>query len=164
MYKLIILENNISGDFMIRDIMTYKIISGDVDNSFKDISLLMKENNIGFIPIKDDDKYVGVITDRDICLAIPTISNINDSIKSYVTNNIIYIDVNSDIDNALKTMGTNKVKRLLVKDKDKIIGVLSLSDILNYTNNKKIIGTYKTIFCIHDNGHSTIAEVDEFYL
>ena len=164
MYKSINLENNINGDYMIRDIMTYKIINGDIDDSFKDISLLMKKNNIGFIPIKDDDKYIGVITDRDICLALHNINNINDSIKSYITNNIIYIDVNSDINNALKTMATNKVKRLLVKNKDKIIGVLSLSDILNYTNNKNIINTYKTIFYIHDNNHSTITEIDEFYL
>ena len=164
MYRFINLENNISGDYMIRDIMTYKIISGNIDDSLKDISVLMKENNIGFIPIKDDDRYIGVITDRDICLALPTINNINDSIKSYITNNIIYIDANSDIDNALKTMGSNKVKRLLVKDKDRIIGVLSLSDILNYTNNKNIISTYKTIFYIHDNNHGTIAEIDEFYL
>lgn len=144
--------------------MTYKIISGHIDNSFKDISLLMKENNIGFIPIKDDDKYIGVITDRDICLAIPTINNINDSIKSYITNNIIYIDANSDVDNALKIMSNNKVKRLLVKDNGRISGVLSLSDILNYTSNKNIINAYKTIFYINDNNHSTIAEVDEFYL
>ena len=104
--------------------MTYNIISGKIDSSIKDISLLMKENNIGFIPIKDDDEYVGVITDRDICLSIPSISNINDSIKSYITNNIIYIDINSDIDNALKLMGSNKVKRLLVKEKDNIVGIL----------------------------------------
>ena len=149
---------------MIKEIMTYKIISSNINNSIKDISLLMKENNIGFIPIKDNDNYIGVITDRDICLALPTINNINDSIKSYITNNIIYIDVNSDIDNALKTMGSNKVKRLLVKEKDNIVGILSLSDILNYTNNKNIINTYKTIFYIHDNNQSTIAEVDEFYL
>lgn len=149
---------------MIRDIMTYNIISGSIDSSIKDISLLMKEKNIGFIPIKDDDEYVGVITDRDICLAIPTMNNVTDSVKSYITNNIVYIDVNSDIDNALKTMGSNKVKRLLVKEKDNIIGILSLSDILNYTNNKNIINTYKTIFYIHDNDHGTIAEIDEFYL
>ena len=144
--------------------MTYKIVSGNVDSSFKDISILMKENNIGFIPIKKDDEYVGVITDRDICLAIPTISNVTDNIKSYISNNVIYIDINSDIDNALKTMGSNKVKRLLVKEKDNIVGILSLSDILNYTNNKNIINTYKTIFYIHDNDHSTITEIDEFYL
>ena len=149
---------------MIREIMTYNIISGSKDNSIKDISILMKDNNIGFIPIKDDNEFIGVITDRDICLALPTINNVNDSIKSYITNNIIYIDVNSDIDAALKTMGTNKVKRLLVKEKDNTIGVLSLSDILNYTNNENIINTCKTIFYIHDNKSDYIAEIDEFYL
>lgn len=149
---------------LIRDIMTYKIISGNIYDSFKDISTLMKKNNIGFVPIKNEDEYVGVITDRDICLALPSINNINDSIKSSITNSIIYIDVNSDIDNALKTMGNNKVKRLLVKDKDRIVGILSLSDILSYTNNKNIINTYKSIFYIHDNEHSVIAEIDEFYL
>ena len=164
MYILIKLENNITGDYMIRDIMTYKIISGKKDDSIKEISLLMKENNLGFIPIKDKDDYIGVITDRDICLAIPSINNINDSVKSYITNKLIYIDVNSDIDNALKIMGDNKVKRLLVKEKDNIIGILSLSDILNYTNNKNIINTYKTIFYIHDNGKDLTLEVDEFYL
>jgi len=164
MYKIFSLENNITGDYMIRDIMTYNIISANKDSSVKDISLLMKKNNIGFIPIKDENEYIGVITDRDVCLAISTINNINDNIKSYITNNIVYIDINSDIDNALKTMASNKVKRLLVKEKDNIVGVLSLSDILNYTNNKNIINTYKTIFYIHDNDHSNIAEIDEFYL
>ena len=48
-----------------------------------------------FSEINDDGEYVGVITDRDICLALSSINNINDSIKSYITNSIIYIDVNS---------------------------------------------------------------------
>lgn len=164
MYNKNKLENNIIGDYMIREIMTYNIIIGNKDNTFKDISSLMKEHNIGFIPIKDKDEYIGVITDRDICLAIPTIDNVNDSIKSYITNNIIYVDADSDINKALNIMSNNKVKRLLVKDKDNIIGILSLSDILSYTNNNNIINTYKTIFYIHDNDHSTIAEIDEFYL
>lgn len=164
MYKKIKLENNIIGDFMIKNIMTYKIISGNTDNTFKEISTLMKDNNIGFIPIKENDKYIGVITDRDISLALSNINNINDSIKSYITNNIIYIDINDSIDDALKLMRNNKIKRLMVKEKDNIVGILSLSDILNYTNNPNIINTYKTIFYIHDNHRSFIAEVDEFYL
>ena len=149
---------------MIREIITYNIISGNINSSIKDISKLMKENNIGIIPIKDKNKYIGVITDRDICLALPTINNINDSIKSYITNNIICIDINSSIDNALKVMSNNKIKRLLVKEKDNIIGILSLSDILNYTTNKNIINTCKSIFYIHDNNKSDIAEIDSFYL
>ncbi len=144
--------------------MSSKIIFGSIDSSFKDISRLMKDNNIGFIPIKDKDNYVGVITDRDICISLAELNNLNDSIKSYITNNIVYIDVNSSVDEALKTMSKYKIKRLLVKDKDNTIGVLSLSDILNYSNEENIISTFKTIFYIHDNKHERCAEVDEFYL
>ena len=164
MYNQAILSNNISGDYMINEIMSKKIIFGNINDSIKDISNLMKINNIGFIPVKEKDKYVGVITDRDICLSIPTISSVNDSIKSYITNNIVYVDIDSSIDEALDKMSKYKVKRLLVKEEDNIIGLLSLSDILNYTNNNNILNSIKTIFYIHDNNQSSIAEIDEFYL
>ena len=149
---------------MIKDIMSKKIIFSDIDTSIKDVSNLMKENNIGFIPIKNNNKCVGVITDRDICLSIPTLKTINDSVRSYVSNNVVCIGVNDSIEDALKLMGKYKVKRLLVKEKDNTIGVLSLSDILNYTNNNNLIDTYKSIFYIHDNRKEFTPEVDEFYL
>ena len=164
MNNILNLGKNIYGDDMIKDIMSYKIISGSADDTFKDIASLMKKNNIGFIPIKKNNDFVGVITDRDICLAIPNLNNINDSIKSYITNNIVYIDINDSIKSALDTMSKYKVKRLLVKDDDKIVGVLSLSDILNYTSYPSIINTYKTIFYIHDNTDRIHTEIDEFYL
>ena len=163
MYNNNILINNKNGEIMIKDIMSKKIIFSNINSSIKEISKLMKENNIGFIPIKDNNKYVGVITDRDICLSIPTLNSINDSVKSYVSNSIVSIEVNASIEDALKTMSKNKVKRLLVKEKDNIVGILSLSDILNYTNNN-IINTCKSIFYIHDNNKIIAAEIDEFYL
>lgn len=149
---------------MIKDIMSKKIIFSDIDSSIKEVSNLMKENNIGFIPVKSNDKYIGVITDRDICLSIPTLHSINDSIKSYVSNSIVSIQVNDSIENALKLMSKNKIKRLLVKEKDNTIGVLSLSDILNYTNSNNFIETCKSIFYIHDNNKVITAQIDEFYL
>lgn len=148
---------------MINEIMSKKIIFGTLDSSIKDISKLMKNNNIGFIPIKDDNKYMGVITDRDICIALPELKSINDSVKSYITNNIVYIDSNSTIDEALCLMSKYRIKRLLVKDKDNTVGVLSLSDILNYTNSN-IIKTCKSIFYIHDNSMMESVKIDDFYL
>ena len=103
---------------MIKDIINKHIIFSSINSSIKDISKLMNEYNIGFIPIVDNDKYIGVVTDRDIALILPLINNVNDSIKSYVKNNIILIDYNSSIDYALELMGKYKVKRLLVSDKE----------------------------------------------
>ena len=93
MYKLYNLENNIIGDYMIRDIMTYKIVSANKDDSIKDISLLMKNNNLGFIPIKDKEDYIGVITDRDIVANIVSNGDIDCDITNYMTKNIISINV-----------------------------------------------------------------------
>lgn len=149
---------------MIKDIINKHIIFSSINSSIKDISKLMNEYNIGFIPIVDNDKYIGVVTDRDIALILPLINNVNDSIKSYVKNNIILIDYNSSIDDALELMGKYKVKRLLVSDKNKIIGVISLSDILNYSKNDNILNTYKEIFYIKDNKKNIDAEIDSFYL
>lgn len=149
---------------MINKIMSKNIIFGLIDYSVKDVAKLMKENNIGFIPIKDKDKYVGVITDRDICLAICTMKDINDCIKPYMTNNIICIESNSTINEALKLMAKHKIKRLIVKEDNTPIGILSISDILNYTNNKNIINIYKSIFCIKNNKKSITSKIDDFYL
>lgn len=149
---------------MINEIMSKKIIFGKIDSSIKDISILMKKHNIGFIPIKDNNNYVGVITDRDICIACSNIKNTEESINSYISMNLICIDINRDIEDALNIMSKEKVKRLLVKENDNIVGVISLSDILMYTNKNNILTTIKTIFYIHDNENISSAEIDEFYL
>ena len=161
---LYILINNINGDIMIKKIMNKNIIYGDINSSIKDIASLMKKHNIGFIPIKDKNKFVGVVTDRDIAVNIPIIKSFDDSIKSYMTNNLISIDSNSNVDSALNTFKKYKIKRVLVKEKDKIIGVLSLSDILNYEDNNKLLDVYRSIFSIHDNRKNDMPEVDNFCL
>lgn len=164
MYKKYILINNINGDFMVNEIMSKKIIYGEINDTIKEISKLMKKHNIGFIPIKNDNNYIGVITDRDICLSITCINNINDSIKPYISNEVICIDHNSNIYEALNLMSKYKIKRLLVKEKDNIVGILSLSDILNYANNNNLIETYKSIFSLKDNKEYSNPEVDDYYL
>ncbi len=163
MYYKYFLENNNTGDKMIKDIMSSKIISSDTNATFIEISNLMKSNNIGFIPIKDKDNFVGVITDRDICLSISKIKNLNETIESYMTKSIISIEEDSNISDALKLMSKNKVKRLLVRKKDSITGVLSLSDIINYSD-CDILNTLKSIFSIHDNLKTLNSNVKDFKL
>ena len=147
---------------MLDKIISKKIISADKSSSINEVSSLMKKHNIGFIPIKNKNKIIGVITDRDIALSIPYLKSTNDKIEPYISNNIIYINVENNIDDALKLMSTKKVKRLLVKEKDNTVGVLSLSDILNHTDDISISDTYKSIFFINDNNNQLLSEVDDF--
>lgn len=145
----------------VKDIMSKNIISCKLDCTIYDIANLMKKYNIGFIPIIDNG-LKGVITDRDI--VIKCIYNKDININGYININIINIDENKDINDALYLMNKYKIKRLIVKNKKKIVGILSLSDILNYCNNNELINTIKTIYELNDNKINNNSEVDEFYL
>lgn len=146
---------------IIKDIMSKNIISCKSNSNIYDVAKLMKEYNIGFIPIIDNN-LIGVITDRDI--VIKCIYNNDINIKSYISNNIISIDENKNIKNALNLMKGKKIKRLIVTKEKEIVGILSLSDILNNSNDNEIINTIKSIYEIKDNKLNKNSEIDEFYL
>ena len=149
-----------------KDIMIKNIIVGDGNDDIFKIAKLMKDNNIGVIPIKKDKKIIGVITDRDIVINIIANNDLNNNIEAYVNKNIVCCDIFDNVDTILDKMKNNKIKRILVKDNNKLVGVISLSDILNYyDNDRSIIETIRTIYKIDTNNYNQeITEIDEFYL
>lgn len=141
----------------VKDIMSESIISCSLDASIYEVASLMQEYNIGFIVIDD---LKGVITDRDL---IKPLLNHDDKIKNYISSKVITINEDDSIMSALKLMGKHKIKRLVVVNKG-IVGVLSLSDIINHVDDNLIIKTIKEIWSIHDNKNEKSSHIDEFYL
>src|SRR5574344_1868632 len=133
MYKYPIISNNLNGDNMkLKHLITTDIITSKTNDTVLDISKKMKDNDIGFIPILDKEDVVGVVTDRDIVINV--LSNngkSTDLIKDYMTKNVIDIDVNSDLKTTINKMKDNKIKRIIVSDKGKMIGIISISDFVN---------------------------------
>ena len=167
MYKCVKISNNIISDYMkVKDIMSKNLIICSSDINVINISNIMKKYNIGFIPIEKNKKIIGVITDRDIVINIISNKvNNNSSIESYVNSNIIHIEENSSIDECLNIMKENKVKRLIVVNKEKIVGVISLSDILNcYDDLNKVTEVVKAIWYTTKNNDNYKTEIDDFYL
>ncbi|MCI9110838.1 MAG: CBS domain-containing protein [Bacilli bacterium] len=146
----------------IKEIMSKKLITCNPDDNILFVSNLMNAWDIGFILIMEKDKLFGVVTDRDL---VCDMANQLSQIKSYATKNVITIEEDKDIKDALKLMKKNKIKRLVVtKDKD-ITGVLSLSDIFqldDYQN--EILDTIKTIYEINRNDNYFNADVNDFPL
>lgn len=146
---------------LIKDILKYNLITCNIDKEIKDICILMKENNLGFIPINDGKDIIGVVTDRDIVIR-GIASSFND-IKNIMSSNIISIDSSKELKDALKYFEKHKIKRLLVTENDEYVGVLSISDILKSEyNEKEIIKTIKNIFS--EDIETNNFEVDSFYL
>lgn len=152
------------GEFMkVKDIMTKYLITAESNSSIHQIAQKMKEFDIGFMIITNDHKIEGIITDRDI--VIEMIANYDHKVKDYIRKNIETIDESKTVENALHIMKNKKIKRLLVTDKNKAVGVLSISDILNKVEEKdKIIETFKSIYEIQKNTDLYKTEIDEFYL
>lgn len=132
------------------------------DSNLEDIAKAMKRYDVGMVIINENNKIKGIITDRDIVTKI--LANKDNKIKEYPTTNLVSIDINSDINEAIDLMKKHKIKRLLVKKNNKLVGVLSLSDLLNTVDNNILIETYKTIFSINRNTDKYLTDIDEFEL
>lgn len=148
----------------VHECMSHYLIYGHIDDNIYEVAQKMKKYDIGFLPIMDGKKVVGIITDRDIVVKI-IVNHDEKNIKDYLSKGIISIDETDDIEKALDFMCEHKVKRLLVTNNHIITGVLSLSDLIHHsTSIKKILNTVSSIFTINQNKEERKTEIDEFYL
>lgn len=155
----------------VKDLMSNNIIYATDKNTLKDVSSLMKTYDIGFLPIKKDNDYVGVITDRDIIIkAIGNHKNIDTYINEIMSNKIISIDSEEDVKEALKLMSDYQIRRLMVVHKKNYVGVLSLSDILSVNLDCNVLEYITNIYMPTNSSFYSNeinlpqAEIDEFEL
>ena len=147
-----------------QDIMSRNLIIMNDNTSISEVARIMKEKDIGFIPISNDNKIIGVITDRDIVVnAISNKCDLDTPVKDYATKNVISVNIDDNVSKILNVMRKNKVKRVLVTDEHKLVGIVSFSDILN-NNEFDILNTMKEIWSIKRNNDHYETEIDEFYL
>ena len=141
------------------NVMCKDLIVVDINTSVEEVAKIMKKYDIGFVPVSKDKTIVGVLTDRDIVVKI--LANNDNKIEGYLSKPIS-IDVSKDLKDALNLMKEHKIKRLLVNDNNKLVGVITLSDIL--AKDIDTSETIKEIFAINKNSDTYITKVNEFYL
>lgn len=140
-------------------VMCKDLIVVDINTSVEEVAEIMKKYDIGFIPVSKDNKIVGVLTDRDIVVKI--LANKDNKIEGYLSEPIS-IDVNNDLSVALELMRKHKIKRLLVSEDNKLVGIITLSDLLNTDIN--LLESIKEIFEINRNSDTYTTKINEFYL
>jgi len=113
------------------DVMTRNFISAKPDMPLLSAVRLMVKKRIGSLLLVEDESLRGILTEKDIMWALSKKRNLS-GIKSYdvCTRKIISIKPSADIYDAVKLMKKKKVRRLPVTIKKRVIGYLSLKDIL----------------------------------
>lgn len=93
---------------------------------------IMKAEDIGSIPIGENDKLIGMVTDRDIALrGVANGGNMSKkTAKDVMSEGIIYCRENESIEDAIHLMEDKQVRRLpVINDKHRMVGILSLGDV-----------------------------------
>ena len=123
----------------VSEVMTARVISIQKECSILDVMKLMKDKNVGFVVIEENKEAIGVITDRDIVLSLSKEISYHTSISKIMKKYVISINEKIDISEASDIMGYMQVRRLVVvNDSNKIVGVLSLSDLAKCTLTEEI--------------------------
>jgi CBS domain-containing protein len=103
-----------------------KLVAVEKDTDVKRIAELMLENKISSVAIIDEEKVVGIVTKTDL---LKLFENSEEPVEKIMTKSVRRIELGSRLLEARRMMRNYKIKRLLVTDKNKLVGIVTESDI-----------------------------------
>jgi CBS domain-containing protein len=113
-----------------------KIMTRDVrllspHNTIREAASLMAEIDAGALPVGENDRLVGMVTDRDIVVRGVALGKpIDTKVSAVMSREMLYCFDTDEIDNVARNMGKAQVRRLPVVNKDKhLVGIVSLGDL-----------------------------------
>lgn len=114
----------------VKDIMSTDIVSVTMQDNIYEIAVKMKENDVGFIPVVDGKKLLGVVTDRDLVIrGYAEKRSGSASVQEVMSSGIATVSPETTVDEAAKLMAREKVRRLPVVENGRLVGVVAIGDL-----------------------------------
>ena len=115
----------------VKDIMSKEITSLSSEDSIEKAAQLMKQCDVGSIPVCSQEKVVGIVTDRDIALrAVAEGQNVKQQkVRDIMTSNPVVGNPEMNIDDAVRMMSENQIRRLPIVENNSLVGLVALGDI-----------------------------------
>jgi CBS domain-containing protein len=115
----------------VRDAMTENPRSIGASASVVEAARLMREGDIGSLPITDDEKLVGMITDRDITTRV--VAEASDlattSVGDVYSQDLISVEPDKELEEAVQLMARHQVRRLPVVENGRLVGIVAQADV-----------------------------------
>ena len=125
---------------IIRDVMTSDPCTIDAEQSVAYAAKMMRKEDVGLAPIVEGDKLIGMLTDRDITIRVVAEGRNPEQVKvrEVASKQVVTIDPQQDLDEALRIMAKHQVRRLPVVEEDgKLVGVVAQADIAREGDDKQ---------------------------
>ena len=115
----------------VQDLMTHDVTTVHPEESLKKVACLMADLDVGVLPVAQDDRLVGMVTDRDLTVrGLAEDCGPDSKVRQVMTPDVKYCFFDQEIEEIAANMADIQVRRLPVLDHDKrLVGILSLCDI-----------------------------------
>ena len=115
----------------VREAMTEDPRSIGASASVVEAARLMREQHIGSLPVTEDERLVGMITDRDITTRVVAESAVPEttSVGDVYSRDLISVEPDRDLEEALRLMARHQVRRLPVVENGRLVGIVAQADI-----------------------------------
>lgn len=127
----------------IRDIMTRQVELVTPDTSLTEAARMMRDADIGFLPVGEGDRLVGTLTDRDIAVrAVAEGKDPNNArVRDAMSPHIAYAFEDQDTNEAAQLMSEKQIRRLPILNRDKrLVGVVAIGDLATKTGDDDVVG------------------------
>jgi len=113
----------------VRDVMTSNPRTVSPNDSIQVAARIMREEDCGVVPVVENGRPVGIVTDRDIVIRAVADGAGDKSVREIATTDLVFVKPDASTKDAEKLMSERQVRRLPVVENGRLIGIVSLGDI-----------------------------------
>ena len=131
-----------------REIMTSDVRTATRDMPLRDVAILMRDGDMGSVPVVEDGKLVGIVTDRDMVVrSIADGKDASTSVSEAMTTEIFSVKPDDFVFEAIRLMGDKQVRRIPVVDESgALAGIIAMADVaLEMEDEREIAETLEEI-------------------
>ena len=123
----------------IREVMTERPKSASSETTVREVAGMMAQEDVGPIPVVDGERLVGIVTDRDLVVRVLAEGRDPDSttVGEVASGDPVSVSPDADIEEALELLAENQVRRLLVVEHDRLVGIVAQADIARLGKDEK---------------------------
>ena len=124
----------------IRDVMTSNPSAIEADKNVVDAAKLMRDEDVGLTPVVEGGRLVATLTDRDIAVRVVAEGKDPQStrVRDVASSDLVTIDPDQELDEALRLMAQHQVRRLPVVEEDgRLVGVVAQADVAKEGDNRQ---------------------------
>jgi signal-transduction protein with cAMP-binding, CBS, and nucleotidyltransferase domain len=124
----------------IGDYMVSPVLSVNADTSVQEAAQLMESKHVGSLLVKDGESFVGIITETDLTRKIVAqgLQDKNPKVSDIMTTPLQTIDCHEPIVDANQKMANKRIRHIAVTENDKVVGMLSVKDLIHYYANPRM--------------------------